>query len=62
MEGSPLTAWTALERSVVAEAVNLDDKSGWTYLRAMPGSRQRRKRLMTMFVLGPRQVPGSNLS
>ena len=44
--------------------MNLDDKSGWTYLRAMPGSRQRRKtkRLMTMpWVLHLFSGPGRSL-
>ncbi|CAE7828798.1 RE1 [Symbiodinium sp. CCMP2592] len=36
-----------MDRSLAAEHVNLDDKSGWAYLRALPGSRQRRKRMMS---------------
>ncbi|CAE7769634.1 GIP [Symbiodinium sp. CCMP2592] len=62
VEGSPFASWTALERSVISEAISLDDKSGWTFLRAMPGSRQRRKRLMTTpWVLHLFSGPGKSL-
>ena len=47
-EGSPFSSWSELDRSLVAEHINLDDKSGWAYLRAIPGSRQRRKRMMSL--------------
>ena len=47
-EGSPFASWTELERSLAAEHVELDNRSGWTYLRAIPGSRQKRKRMMSM--------------
>ena len=47
-EGSPFASWTELERSLAAEQVELDNKSGWMYLRAIPGSRQRRKRMRSM--------------
>eukprot|EP00439_Symbiodinium_sp_Y106_P050041 s545_g6.t1 len=45
-EGSPFSSWSEMERSMAAEHIDLDDRSGWTYLRAIPGSRQRRKRMM----------------
>ena len=47
-EGSPFSSWSEMDRSLAAEHIDLDDKSGWAYLRALPGSRQRRKRLMSL--------------
>ena len=47
-EGSPFSSWTDLERSLAAEQVELDNRSGWMYLRAIPGSRQKRRRMMSM--------------
>ncbi|CAE7607397.1 unnamed protein product [Symbiodinium sp. CCMP2592] len=46
-EGSPFGKWPEMDRALVAENVELDNKAGWSYLRALPGSRQRRKRLMS---------------
>ncbi|CAE7424386.1 unnamed protein product [Symbiodinium sp. KB8] len=48
VEGSPFVSWTVLEKSLLAENVELTDKAGWIYLRALPGSRQRRKRMMSL--------------
>ncbi|CAE7212420.1 TY2B-DR3 [Symbiodinium microadriaticum] len=48
VEGSPFASWTVLEKSLLAENVELTDKAGWIYLRALPGSRQRRKRMMSL--------------
>ena len=48
VEGSPFASWTVLEKSLLAENVELTDKAGWVYLRALPGSRQRRKRMMSL--------------
>ncbi|CAE7246860.1 TY2B-DR3 [Symbiodinium sp. CCMP2456] len=47
-KGSPFVSWTDLERSLLAENIDLSDRAGWGYLRAVPGSRQRRKRMMTL--------------
>ena len=46
--GSPFLGWSELDKSLASEGIDLGDKAGWTYLRALPGSRQRRKRLMSM--------------
>ena len=45
-KGSPFSMWMDLERSLLAENIDLSDRAGWAYLRAIPGSRQRRKRMM----------------
>ncbi|CAE7801443.1 unnamed protein product [Symbiodinium sp. CCMP2592] len=47
-EDSPFASLTEAERSALAEQVELTDKAGWNYLKAIPCSRQRRKRMMTM--------------
>ncbi|CAE7227836.1 GIP [Symbiodinium sp. CCMP2456] len=47
-KGSPFALWTDLQRSLLAENIELSDRAGWAYLRAVPGSRQRRKRMMTL--------------
>ncbi|CAE7817000.1 unnamed protein product, partial [Symbiodinium necroappetens] len=46
--GSPFLGWSELDKSLASESIDLGDKAGWIYLRALPGSRQRRKRLMSM--------------
>ena len=46
--GSPFLGWSELDKSLISESIDLGDKAGWIYLRALPGSRQRRKRLMSM--------------
>ena len=47
-EDSPFVELTEVEKSALAEQVDLTDKAGWNYLKAIPCSRQRRKRMMTM--------------
>ncbi|CAE7797862.1 RE1, partial [Symbiodinium necroappetens] len=47
-EDSPFKCLSDSEKSAIAEGVGLDDKSGWNYLKAIPCSRQKRKRLMNM--------------
>ena len=46
-EDSPFYHLSDVEKSCIAE-VELTDKAGWNYLKAIPCSRQRRKRMMTM--------------
>ncbi|CAE7894355.1 unnamed protein product, partial [Symbiodinium necroappetens] len=46
--GSPFSAWSEIERALIAENIELSDRAGWSYLRALPGSRQRRKRMMAL--------------
>ncbi|CAE7319561.1 RE1, partial [Symbiodinium sp. KB8] len=46
--GSPFSAWSEMERALIAENIELSDRAGWSYLRALPGSRQRRKRMMAL--------------
>ena len=45
---SPFRSLNDFEMSALAEGIELDDKAGWNYLKAIPCSRQKRKRLMTM--------------
>ena len=47
-EGSPFSSWTDLEKSLLAENIELTDRAGWAYMRAIPGSRQRRKRMLSL--------------
>eukprot|EP00439_Symbiodinium_sp_Y106_P009387 s13413_g1.t1 len=47
-EDSPFVELTEVEKSALAEQVDLTDKAGWNYLKAIPCSRQKRKRMMTM--------------
>ena len=47
-EDSPFKYLSDSEKSALAEGVELDDKAGWNYLKAIPCSRQKRKRLMNM--------------
>ena len=47
-EDSPFKCFSDSEKSASAEGVELDDKAGWNYLKAIPCSRQKRKRLMNM--------------
>ena len=61
-EGSPFTQWTDLEKSLLAENVELTDKAGWAYMRAIPGSRQKRKRMLSLpWVIHLYSGPGKGL-
>ena len=46
-EDSPFAALGSTTRSSMAEALVLDDRAGWNYLKALPISRRKRKQLMT---------------
>ncbi|CAE7746100.1 RE1 [Symbiodinium necroappetens] len=61
-EGSPFTQWTDLEKSLLTENVELTDKAGWSYMRAIPGSRQKRKRMLSLpWVIHLYSGPGKGL-
>ena len=45
---SPFASLSDVEKGTLSEQIDLSDSAGWNYLKAVPCSRQRRKRLMTM--------------
>ena len=46
-EDSPLKWTSSVDKSYLAEGIDLSSKAGWNSLRALPTSRQTRKRLMS---------------